>query len=109
MHYTGTDLLEHFVRLHDVDHNDTSTSYILCPSILSPLRSRRLCSSSSAPIAADTKVRGPSVSSVVLKWQGTQQHGEAGAHDELVGARTRIRRRSVWSVVLKSVCSVVLK
>ena len=67
---------------------------------LCPLRSRRLCSSRSAPIAAERKLRGPSVCSVALKWQGTQQHGEAGAHDELVGMR---------SVVLKSVCLVVLK
>ena len=28
---------------------------------------------------------------VVLRYQGTQQHGEAGAHDELVGTKTRIR------------------
>ena len=26
--------------------------------------------------------------SVVLKWQGTQQHGEAGVDDELAGATT---------------------
>ena len=31
-------------------------------------------------VALAQHLRGPSVCSVVLKWQGTQQHGEAGAH-----------------------------